>query len=59
MDLVGDLTGGAVVVMAGVSLLDVVRPYFFVAMDLGPGVQDVLALLHVDSCDAAWTTTGS
>ena len=40
--------------MSDVSLLDVVRPYFFVGMDLGPGVHEVLELLHVDNHDVAW-----
>lgn len=44
--------------MDAVSLLDVVRPYFFVGMDLGPGVHDVLELLHVDEHDVAWDDDG-
>ena len=44
--------------MSAVSLLDVLRPYFFVGMDLGPGVHDVLELLHVDSHDGAWDDDG-
>ncbi|NLX10004.1 MAG: hypothetical protein GXY36_10145 [Chloroflexi bacterium] len=35
-------------------MLDVLRPYFFIGMDLGPGVQDALALLHVDEYETAW-----
>ncbi len=37
-----------------VALLDILRPYFFGGADLGPGVQDVLASLHVDEYAAAW-----
>ena len=37
-----------------IGLLEVIRPYFFADMDLGPGVQNILALLHVDEYDAAW-----
>jgi len=44
--------------VSGVSLLDVVRPYFFVGMDLGPGVHEVLELLHVDSHEVAWDDDG-
>jgi len=42
------------------ALLDILRPYFFAGMDLGPGVnlgpgvQDALGTLHVDEYDAAW-----
>ena len=31
-----------------VGIIDVIRPYFFVGVDLDPGVQDALASLHVD-----------
>jgi large repetitive protein len=41
-----------------VSLLDIVRPYFFVGVDLGPGIHEVLELLHVDSHDVAWDDDG-
>jgi hypothetical protein len=40
--------------MARVALLDVIRPYFFVGMDLGPGVHSVLEMLHVDEYETAW-----
>ena len=44
--------------MDAVPLLDVARPYFSVGMDLGPGIQDVLELLHVDAHDDAWDDDG-
>lgn len=44
--------------MGSLALLDVVRPYFFLGMDLGPGVQDVLELLHVDEYDVAFDDSG-
>ena len=44
--------------MSAVSLLDVVRPYFFVEMDLGPGLHEVLEFLHVDSHEIAWDDDG-
>jgi hypothetical protein len=37
-----------------VGLLEIIRPYFFGGMDLGPGVQNALASLHVDEYEAAW-----
>ena len=40
--------------MAKSALIDVVRPYFFIGPDLGPGVHSVLELLHVDDYDTAW-----
>ena len=52
---VGGKAGGSV---GELSLLDVARPYFFVGMDLGPGVHDVLELLHVDAHDVAWDDEG-
>ncbi|MEQ1504942.1 MAG: hypothetical protein ABMB14_22105, partial [Myxococcota bacterium] len=39
--------------MAKVPLLDVVRPYLFVGVDLGDGVHHVLEMLHVDELDTA------
>jgi large repetitive protein len=44
--------------MSRVALFDVIRPYFFVAMDLGAGVQNVLELLHVDEYETAWDDDG-
>ena len=44
--------------MSSVSLMDVVRPYFFVGMDLGPGLHEVLEFLHVDSHEIAWDDDG-
>ena len=44
--------------MAKLALIDVIRPYFFIAPDLGPGVQSVLELLHVDTYDTAWDDDG-
>jgi large repetitive protein len=44
--------------MSRVALLDVVRPYFFLGIDLGPGTQDILELLHVDEYDTAWDDDG-
>jgi hypothetical protein len=40
--------------MADVPLFDVLTPYFFAGVDLGPGVHRILGLLHVDEIDAAW-----
>lgn len=40
--------------MADVPLFDVLSPYFFAGVDLGPGVHRILGLLHVDEIDAAW-----
>lgn len=37
-----------------VALIDILRPYFFVGMDLGAGINDVLSFLHIDEYDAAW-----
>jgi hypothetical protein len=44
--------------MALLPLIDVLRPYFFVGMDLGPGVSDMLAALHVDEYDTSWDDDG-
>jgi hypothetical protein len=37
-----------------VALIDILRPYFFIGVDLGPGVQQALSSLHVDEYDTAW-----
>jgi hypothetical protein len=44
--------------MAKIALIDVVRPYFFAGVDLGPGIQSALELLHVDDYDTAWDDDG-
>lgn len=44
--------------MADVPLVDALTPYFFAGVDLGPGVHDVLAVLHVDELDSAWDDDG-
>ncbi len=36
------------------ALVDIIRPYFFIGVELGPGVQQALTILHVDEYDAAW-----
>jgi large repetitive protein len=41
-------------VMARIALIDLLRPHFFVGMDPGPGVRDILAALHVDEYETAW-----
>ncbi|WP_394847004.1 hypothetical protein LZC95_05995 [Pendulispora brunnea] len=40
--------------MSRLALIDILRAHFFVGMDLGPGVSDILAALHVDEYDTAW-----
>lgn len=44
--------------MAKVPLIEIVRPYFFMSLDVGPGVQSVLELLHVDEYETAWDDDG-
>src|SRR5262245_19873314 len=44
--------------MSDLSLFDSLTPYFFAGVDLGAGVNDILALLHVDELDAAWDEDG-
>jgi hypothetical protein len=41
-----------------IGLLDIIRPYFFAAFDLGPGVHDALSVLHVDEYETAWDDDG-
>lgn len=41
-----------------VGMLDIIRPYFFVGMDLGPGIQSALAALHVDEFESTWDDDG-
>lgn len=44
--------------MGKLALADVVRPYLFLGVDLGPAVQELLEFLHVDEYDTAIDDNG-
>ena len=44
--------------MGKLALIDVVRPYFFLGLNVGRGVQEVLEFLHVDEYHSTWDETG-
>ena len=44
--------------MGKLALIDVVRPYFFLGVDVGPGVQDILEFLFVESYESSWDDDG-
>ncbi|WP_199041171.1 hypothetical protein [Glycomyces salinus] len=44
--------------MGNLALIDLIRPYFFVGVDLGEEFNQILEFLHVDEYEEAWDDDG-